>query len=149
MASNLISKSGGVRDPHILRGEDGKTFYMVVTDMFAIQNGWTSNPGIVLMKSTDLTNWTHSIIDFPTTYPAKFGNACYIWAPQTIYDPAADKYLVYFTIKYFNSPILDFYCADEVKKVKIYSMDGKLVKSTVLSIGRNSVPIMNGMYILD
>ena len=31
--SRVISSTGGVRDPHILRSEDGKTFYMVVTDM--------------------------------------------------------------------------------------------------------------------
>ena len=31
--SRLISETGGVRDPHILRTEDGKSFYMVVTDM--------------------------------------------------------------------------------------------------------------------
>ena len=29
--SKKISLSGGVRDPHILRAEDGKTFYMVAT----------------------------------------------------------------------------------------------------------------------
>ena len=28
--SKIISSTGGVRDPHILRCEDGKTFYMVV-----------------------------------------------------------------------------------------------------------------------
>ena len=31
--SAAISETGGVRDPHILRGADGKSFYMVVTDM--------------------------------------------------------------------------------------------------------------------
>ena len=31
--SRVISSTGGVRDPHILRCENGKTFYMVVTDM--------------------------------------------------------------------------------------------------------------------
>ena len=31
--SKVISSTGGVRDPHILRGEDGKTFYMVLTDV--------------------------------------------------------------------------------------------------------------------
>ena len=29
ISSEKISSTGGVRDPHILRGEDGKTFYMV------------------------------------------------------------------------------------------------------------------------
>lgn len=33
ISSEKISSTGGVRDPHILRGEDGKTFYMVATDM--------------------------------------------------------------------------------------------------------------------
>ena len=33
ISSKTISLSGGVRDPHILRCEDGKTFYMVATDM--------------------------------------------------------------------------------------------------------------------
>ena len=32
--SKKISTSGGVRDPHILRGNDGKTFYMVATDLY-------------------------------------------------------------------------------------------------------------------
>ena len=39
--SSLISETGGVRDPHILRGPDN-CFYMVVTDMVCA-NGWDSN----------------------------------------------------------------------------------------------------------
>ncbi len=31
--SKQISTTGGVRDPHILRGADGNTFYMVATDL--------------------------------------------------------------------------------------------------------------------
>lgn len=48
--SREISSTGGVRDPHILRCEDGKTFYMVVTDMVS-GNGWSSNRAMVLLKS--------------------------------------------------------------------------------------------------
>ena len=51
--SKIISSTGGVRDPHILRCEDGKTFYMVVTDMVS-DNGWDSNRAMVLLKSNDL-----------------------------------------------------------------------------------------------
>lgn len=47
--SRVISSTGGVRDPHILRCEDGKTFYMVVTDMVSA-NGWSSNRAMVLLK---------------------------------------------------------------------------------------------------
>ena len=43
IASDTISTSGGIRDPHILRGEDG-CYYMVATDMFTMRSGWIENP---------------------------------------------------------------------------------------------------------
>ena len=46
VGSDSISESGGIRDPHILRGEDG-AFYIVATDMMVEKNGWKENPGIV------------------------------------------------------------------------------------------------------
>jgi predicted GH43/DUF377 family glycosyl hydrolase len=49
IASDTISESGGIRDPHILRGEDGR-FYIVATDMNTAKNGWNENPGIVLLS---------------------------------------------------------------------------------------------------
>ena len=57
IASDSISESGGIRDPHILRGEDG-CYYIVATDMhtFDPKQGWGANPGIVLLKSKDLIN---------------------------------------------------------------------------------------------
>ena len=51
--SDTIALTQCVRDPHILRCEDGKTFYMVVTDMRSAY-GWSSNRGMVLLKSTAL-----------------------------------------------------------------------------------------------
>lgn len=98
ISSDTISQSGGIRDPHILRGEDGKSYYMVATDMFTVKNGWGENPGIVLMKSNDLINWSHSYIVLAKDYPENFKNAHWVWAPQTIYDPIAKKYMVYFTL---------------------------------------------------
>ena len=92
-----ISLSGGVRDPHILRGVDGKTFYMVVTDMVSAL-GWNSNRGMVLLKSTDLIHWTSKAINIPATFPKEFGDALRVWAPQTIYDPTVGKYMVYFSM---------------------------------------------------
>ena len=63
-----ISRTGGVRDPHILRCEDGKTFYMVVTDMTS-HKGWDSNRGMVLLKSNDLINWTSATVHIPEVFP--------------------------------------------------------------------------------
>jgi arabinoxylan arabinofuranohydrolase len=97
ISSEKISLSGGVRDPHILRCEDGKTFYMVVTDMTS-DKGWDSNRGMVLLKSTDLINWTSTAINIPTVFPAEFGDVLRVWAPQTIYDPSVGKYMVYFSM---------------------------------------------------
>ena len=94
-----IARKKCVRDPHILRAEDGKTFYMVVTDMRS-NDGWSSNDGLVLLKSTDLINWSSSAIDFPDTWPHLFNREelTQVWAPQTIYDPQEGRYMVYFSI---------------------------------------------------
>ncbi len=79
LRSEAISQTGGVRDPHILRGEDGKSFYMVATDMFTHRNGWDNNPGIVMLKSDNLLDWKHSIIGLEKLYPKKFKNVKWVW----------------------------------------------------------------------
>lgn len=97
IASDSISESGGIRDPHILRGEDG-CYYIVATDMMVAKNGWRENPGIVLLKSKDLINWTHAKINLGKDWPV-FSDAYWVWAPQTIYDRKAKKYMIYFTLQ--------------------------------------------------
>jgi arabinoxylan arabinofuranohydrolase len=111
MPSIKISQSGGVRDPHLLRGHDGGGFYMVATDMFTHKNGWGHNPGIAMLYSDDLLNWEHAIVDLTKDFSEKFSNAQWVWAPQTIYDPREGKYLVYFTVKYYDDDRLDCYAA--------------------------------------
>ncbi len=104
--SDSIALTGCVRDPHILRGEDGRTFYMVVTDMRS-SLGWSSNRGLVLMKSTDLIHWQHATVHFPTKYPKHWGNVTRVWAPQTIYDPQARRYMVYYSLRTSDSDSYD------------------------------------------
>ncbi len=95
--SDTIARKKAVRDPHILRGDDG-WFYQVVTDMASSQ-GWSSNRGIVLMRSRNLVNWEHHTIHFPERYKGTmFENVTRVWAPQTIFDKEAGKYMVYFSI---------------------------------------------------
>ena len=98
ISSDTIAYTQCVRDPHILRCEDGKTFYMVVTDMKS-SLGWASNRGMVLLKSTDLVNWQHSAINFPTKYPKQWGNVTRVWAPETIFDRNAGKYMVFYSLR--------------------------------------------------
>lgn len=121
LGSDTISSTGGIRDPHILRGEGKDGYYIVATDMHVAKNGWGHNPGIVLLHSDDLVHWSHSVVDFTKQYPETFGNVRWVWAPQTIYDSNVGKYLVYFTICQNDAvqpdsidptrSTLDFYCA--------------------------------------
>ncbi|GAB3949829.1 hypothetical protein GCM10028805_26810 [Spirosoma harenae] len=99
LASADISATGGVRDPHILRGQDSKSFYMVVTDMHVAKNDWGPNLGMVLLRSTDLIHWTSSKVDIPTRFP-ELANVNRVWAPQTIYDSAKKKYMIYWSMRF-------------------------------------------------
>ena len=94
--SKSISRSGGVRDPHILRGKDG-WFYMVLTDLYVPEMGW-QNTAMVMLKSKDLVSWEHTVIDIPETYTETYGDVFRVWAPQTIYDDAAGKYMLYWSM---------------------------------------------------
>ena len=105
--SKVISSTGGVRDPHILRGEDGRSYYMVLTDMTS-SKGWDSNRAMVLMKSDDLINWKHTVINIQQRYKGQ-EDLKRVWAPQTIYDPAAHKYMVYWSMKHGNGPDIIYY----------------------------------------
>ena len=107
ISADTISKRGGVRDPHILRGDDG-SFYMVLTDLYVPEDGW-SNQGMVFLKSDDLIHWTHSTIHIPEVFPEEFGDVNRVWAPQTIYDPEAKKYMVYFSMKQGDGPDIIYY----------------------------------------
>jgi hypothetical protein len=70
---------------------------MVATDMVAAK-GWASNSGIVMLRSTNLVDWKSSTVDIPTVF-SQYKIADRVWAPQTIYDPVAKKYMVYFAMR--------------------------------------------------
>lgn len=96
--SAKISETGGVRDPHIMRGADGKTFYMVATDMVS-DKGWDSNRAMVLLKSTDLINWSSAVVNIQKRFKGN-DSLMRVWAPQTIYDAAKEKYMIYWSMKH-------------------------------------------------
>jgi hypothetical protein len=100
ISADTISMKSGVRDPHVLRGPDGK-FYMVVTDMKSseVNCNWACNWGIVLLKSDDLITWTHSKVDIRQRFPLQFGDVNRAWAPQTYYDEVKGKMMVYFSMR--------------------------------------------------
>jgi hypothetical protein len=106
IGSDTIAAMKAVRDPHILRGNDG-LFYMVATDMKSA-NGWNSNHGMVLLKSSDLIHWTHSTVDIAALFPA-FSTVNRVWAPQTIWDPQVGKYMIYWSMRSGSDPDVIYY----------------------------------------
>lgn len=106
VSSADIATTGGVRDPHILRGPDGR-FYMVVTDMVSA-NGWDSNRAMVLMRSDNLLDWTSSVVNIQQKYPGQ-DDLLRVWAPQTIYDPEARRMMVYWSMKHGDGPDIIYY----------------------------------------
>ena len=130
IASDSISESGGIRDPHILRGEDG-CYYIVATDMHTYdpKQGWGANPGIVLLKSKDLVNWTHAKINLAKDWSKNFGDAYWVWAPQTIYDRKARKYMIYFTLQRNDRKTLITYYAYANKDFTAFESEPKVLFS--------------------
>lgn len=108
-----ISEQKGIRDPHIVRGPNG-AFYLSMTDLHIYAqreglrdtewerpketHGWGNNRSLIFMKSHDLIHWTHAIVHVDKLFPetAKLSAA---WAPETIYDPATRKMMVYYTTR--------------------------------------------------
>lgn len=87
---------GGVRDPFLVRAQDGKTFYLIATDLSifktkdwkrAVQAGSRS---VVIWESTDLVKWSQ-----PRLVAVAPVDAGCTWAPEAIYDEEAGDYLLY------------------------------------------------------
>lgn len=144
--SSRISQTGGIRDPHILRGGKNDDFYMVATDMFTVRDGWGSNPGIIMMRSDNLVDWEHSIIDLAKLYPEKFGNVHWVWAPQTFYDEKVKKYLVYFTVRYKDDDKLDFYAAYANKDFSGFEEEPQLIFSPKYGGIDGDIIYKDGLY---
>jgi hypothetical protein len=86
----------GVRDPYLLRAHDGKTFYLIATDLSmhytkdwrkAVREG---SRAIIIWESTDLVNWSE-----PRRVEVAPPDAGCTWAPEAVYDEEKGDYLVY------------------------------------------------------
>ena len=89
-----------LRDPYIFKGEDG-LYHLLATDMKSAL-GWNSNRALLSAKSTDLVHWfDETSIPITDQYPNMKG-ADRAWAPQAIYDPEKDSYMIYFAARVPN-----------------------------------------------
>lgn len=97
--ANASQGTGHSRDPYIMKAQDGAEYkyYMVATDANTTKN--YNNTGLHTWGSNDLIHWDE--LANPQFATDKGGgsktitNMC--WAPEAIWDPVAEKYMVYFS----------------------------------------------------
>lgn len=94
----LVSNVGekGVRDPYIIRSPDGKKAYMIATDLSMHLNpNWgraarQGSQSIVVWESDDLVTWSE-----PRLVKVAPDDAGCTWAPEAIFDPETQDFLVF------------------------------------------------------
>lgn len=94
----LVSDVGekGVRDSFLLRSHDGRTCWLIATDLCVNRNrDWrrhtrAGSRSIVVWETTNLVEWTA-----PRLARVAPDDAGCVWAPEAIYDEDAGDYLVY------------------------------------------------------
>lgn len=97
--ANASQGTGHSRDPYIMKAQDGAEYkyYMVATDANTTNN--YNNTSLHTWGSNDLIHWDE--LANPQFATNKGGgsktitNMC--WAPEAIWDPVAEKYMVYFS----------------------------------------------------
>lgn len=163
MSGDTIASQKGIRDPHISRGPDG-AFYIAMTDLhlFAKQLGyrettwerpgekydWGNNRGFVLMKSTDLVNWTHSNFLFDEAFDELKEIGC-AWAPETIYDPIEEKMMIYFTMRIGHGLTHLYYAYTDDDFTKLINFPERLFDhpdSTIQILDADITPLPDGRY---
>ena len=108
-----LAEQKGIRDPHLVRGPDN-AFYLSMTDLHlfgqrmgyrttqwqrdASKYDWGNNRALVLMKSTNLVDWSHTDLRVDQAFPGLEELGC-VWAPETIYDAEKGKMMIYFTMR--------------------------------------------------
>jgi hypothetical protein len=93
----LVSNVGekGVRDSCLIRARDGK-FYLIATDLSWARDRSVSRAthagsrSIVIWDSNDLVHWSE-----PRLVQVAPPDAGCVWAPEAIYDPETNDYLVF------------------------------------------------------
>ena len=88
--------TGNIRDPYVFKAQDG-SYYILATDLNTTLHGFVNNSKMLVWHLDDLkdidttTPWA---IDVTGMFGA--GWVYRAWAPQAIWDPAEEKYMLYF-----------------------------------------------------
>ena len=158
IAGDTIALQKGIRDPHILRGEDNM-FYLAMTDLHiyakreglretdwerpAEEFGWGNNRGFVLMKSADLIHWKRANVNIDQTFSG-YENIGTAWAPQTIWDKKEGKPMIYYSMRfgtekdrlYYTYANVDFDTLEaEPKPLFEYPKDVSFIDGDIIQVG--------------
>ncbi|EAA33248.2 glycoside hydrolase family 43 protein [Neurospora crassa] len=99
LTSNVGTK--GIRDPSLIAAPDRSKFWIIATDLKVngLPGGWSNtdmqtkgSKSIVVWESTNLKNWSG-----PRLAKVSPDNAGMTWAPDAIWDPERNAYMVYWT----------------------------------------------------
>jgi predicted GH43/DUF377 family glycosyl hydrolase len=139
MKGEDLAEQKGIRDPHIVRGPDN-AFYLSMTDLHlfgqrmgyratewqrdAAKYDWGNNRALVLMKSTNLVDWSHTDLRVDQAFPGLEEVGC-VWAPETIYDPVKGKMMIYFTMRlaHGKTKLYYSYTDDAFTKLETYPQE--------------------------
>jgi len=116
LAGDTIAEQKGIRDPFIMRGPDDQ-FYLAMTDLHILakqkgfretdwerdgkEYGWGNNKALVLLKSSDLINWSRTNLRVDKAFSGWENLGC-VWAPEMIYDENKGNIMLYFTLRIKN-----------------------------------------------
>lgn len=106
----------GVRDPYLIRGcrkEDSNKVWLLATDLNTMAEKYSGNRttntvgnwgtmttwdkgsrNLFIWETEDWVHWTRHYVDVGTEV-----GACMAWAPEAIYNPVKDNYLVYWSAR--------------------------------------------------
>lgn len=110
----------GIRDPYLIRGcrkEDSNKVWILATDLNTMAGKYGGNKAdnrvgiwelmttdsygstnLFIYETEDWVNWTRRYIDVDKIGGKSVG-ACMAWAPEAIYNPVKDNYLVYWSAR--------------------------------------------------
>lgn len=86
----------GLRDPFIMRSEDGEKFYLIATDLCIYEDGdwWkaqtSGSKSVMFWESTDLITWSEQQM---LTINNKTAGCT--WAPEMYYDETTGEYMIF------------------------------------------------------
>ena len=97
--------TGGVRDPFLVRKPDGSGFFLVATDLhiraLPAQTAWATamrhgSRSIVVWETPDLLTWSE-----PWLVEVAGRAAGAVWAPEAVWDPSRNAYVVFWASSLF------------------------------------------------